>query len=178
MSFELDDRIERLRSLGVQVVQVERLASCGSWLAGNRILLLDRAREDWEQVSVCDGLIKKEAPNGASPSLAQPRQRRATPPVLSGPERAAEVAAVIAHCKATLADAGDEGVTMTALKADLILYNPGATNDAITLLRIDPEVTETRERRPSNTGNGGRYTPWQVVLRLVQAEQHTDGLDV
>lgn len=166
MSFELDDRIEQLRSLGVQVVLVEGLTSCGSWLAQERILLLDRTREDWEQVWTCDEVLKQDAVDPAAPTF-QPRQRRVAPPVLSGAERAAEVVGVIAHCKALLAHAGDEGVTQTALKSDLLLFNAGAAGDAVKLLRIDPEITETRERRPSNTGNGGRYRPWQVVLRLL-----------
>lgn len=145
---------------------MECLASCGSWLAQERILVLDRTREDWQHVSVCDEVLKSDVGKPAT-STVQPRRQGVAPPVLSGAERAAEVGAVIAHCKAMLAHAGDEGVTQTSLKSDLLLFNPGAAGDAVKLLRIDPEITETRERRPSNTGNGSRYRPWQVILRLL-----------
>lgn len=170
MSFELDDRIQQLRSHGVRVVLVDRLSSCGSWLDQERILLLDRTCEDWEQVSVCDEVLEKDVVEPVTRNYPSSPSKALIPPVLSGAERAAEVAAVIAHCKAMVAHAREEGVTLTALKSDLLLFNPGAAGDAVKLLRIDPEITETRERRPSNTGNGGRYLPWQVVLRLVQAE--------
>lgn len=156
---ELEDIVAQLEAAGYGVHRCHRTA----WFPAVRLLILSAdAPEDLLARDCARMLEQDREERWWHHGLPRPGAVPRLPPE----ERRANVRAAVAQLGEVLDEAGQDGLRLPELREELFMFRDVVILDALRLLRADPDVIETRERRVTRGDPGkGARTQALIVLR-------------